>query len=360
MKKTISRRDFLGLMGSTAVVAGLGLTACGGTQVGNTAADETGKSTVETVRDMTADEEKAAWEKEEAYGKTITVGYNGGACLGTFGIADVKGFYADEGLEVEIVSMTSATDGVGSGKVDFAGDHIATLLVPAVNGVKMTFTTGCASGCKSLYVLGDSSYQTTADLADKKVGLTDGIGASDNNIAMRFFAADDVDFSNVDWVATSTDAVVQALQSGELDAAMLSDQFAYKFAQDGTLRIIRSLTYDEDFMKEICCVVACNSDFLEANPVTCKKFTRAFHKANQWVQENKEEAVDLMFENNWASGDKDICLDMVNHFDFGLTQKDSEQTLINTIEDYKKFGVLETEDDEQTILNKVWAPLIED
>lgn len=191
-------------MGSSAVVAGLGLTACGGMQVGNTGADETAKSTNEIVRDMTADEEKAAWEKEPAYGKAVTVGYNGGACLGTFGIADVKGFYGDEGLEVNIVSTTSATDGLGSGKIDVVGDHIATLLVPAVNGVKMTFTTGCASGCKSLYVLGSSDYQTTADLADKKVGLTDGIGASDNNIAMRFFAAADVDFKDVQWTATST------------------------------------------------------------------------------------------------------------------------------------------------------------
>lgn len=263
-------------------------------------------------------------------------------------------------LTVEKGEFVSLVGLSGSGKIDAAGDHIATLLVPAVNGVKMTFTTGCASGCKSLYVLGSSDYQTTADLADKKVGLTNGIGASDNNIAMRFFAAADVDFKDVRWTATSTDAVVQALQSGELDAAMLSDQFAYKFAQDGMLRIVRSLTYDEDFMEEYCCVVAFNSDFLEANPVTCKKFTRAFHKADLWLQDNKEEAVDLMFENNWASGDEDICLDMVNHFDFGLTQKDCEQTLINTIEDYKKFGVIDSSDDEQTILNKVWAPLIED
>ena len=43
-----------------------------------------------------------------------------------------------------------------------------------------------------------------------------------------------------------------------------------------------------------------------------------------------------------------------------MTQKDCEQTLINTIEDYKKFGVIDSTDDVQTILNKVWAPLIED
>lgn len=354
--ENISRRNFIGLMGAT--IAGLGLVGCGGTQVGNTGSATESTSSVMDVVNMTAEEEQAAWEKEEAYGKTITAGYNGGACLSQFGIALAKGFYEEEGLEVEIVNMTSASDGLGSGKIDVAGDHIATLLVPAYNGVKMTFTTGCASGCKSLYVLGTSSYEKTADLADKKVGLTDGIGGSDNNIAMRFFAADGVDFANVAWTATTTDAVVQALQSGELDAAMLSDQFAFNFLQDGTLRVIRSLTYDEDFAKEACCICAFNTDFLEANPVTAKKFTRAFHKADLWIEDNKEEAVKIMAENNWASGD--TVLDMVKLFNFNMSQKETEQTLINSINDYKEFGVLQTDEDTETILNKVWAPLISD
>ena len=47
-------------------------------------------------------EEEAAWKKEPAYGKTIRIGYNGGLCLGTFGIAQMKGFYEAEGLKTEI------------------------------------------------------------------------------------------------------------------------------------------------------------------------------------------------------------------------------------------------------------------
>ena len=46
---------------------------------------------------MTKEEEDAAWKKEPAYGRVINVGYNGGLCLGTFGIADIKGFYAERG-----------------------------------------------------------------------------------------------------------------------------------------------------------------------------------------------------------------------------------------------------------------------
>lgn len=354
--QNITRRNFVGLMGAAA--AGLGLAGCGNTQVGNTGSASEAESSVMDVVNMTAEEEQAAWEKEDAYGQTIIAGYNGGACLSQFGIAKAKGFYEEEGLEVDIVEMTSASDGLGSGKINVAGDHIATLLVPAYNGVKMTFTTGAASGCKSLYVLGSSSYETMADLADQKIGLTDGIGASDNNIAMRFFAADGVSFENVQWTATTTDAVVQALQSGELAAAMLSDQFAFSFKQDGTLRPVRSLTYDEDFAKEACCICAFNTDFLEANPVTAKKFTRAFHKADLWIEDNKEEAVQIMAENNWASGD--TVLDMVKLFNWDMTQEETEQTLINSINDYKEFGVLETDEDTETILNKVWKPLISD
>ena len=91
-------------------------------------------------------EEDAAWKKEPAYGKTIRIGYNGGLCLGTFGIAQMKGFYEAEGLKTEITRYQGGSsaqgDAIGTGKIDVAGDHIATLLIPAVNGVRMKFTSG--------------------------------------------------------------------------------------------------------------------------------------------------------------------------------------------------------------------------
>ena len=85
---------------------------------------------------MTPEEEDAAWKKEPAYEKTIRIGYNGGLCLGTFGIAQMKGFYEAEGLKTEITRYQGGSsaqgDAIGTGKIDVAGDHIATLLIPAV------------------------------------------------------------------------------------------------------------------------------------------------------------------------------------------------------------------------------------
>ena len=117
---------------------------------------------------MTPEEEDAAWRKEPAYGKTIRIGYNGGLCTGTLGLTQVKGFYEAEGLQTEIIryqgDTTDLGDALGTGKIDVAGGHIATLLVPAANGVRMKFTTGMHTGCKSLCVLNDSPYRTTRDV----------------------------------------------------------------------------------------------------------------------------------------------------------------------------------------------------
>ncbi|MGI6755487.1 MAG: ABC transporter substrate-binding protein [Atopobiaceae bacterium] len=361
MSIDLTRRNFLGLMGAGAV--SMGLAGCGTTQVdsSNTASEETAttvQATAEKVRGMSEEEEEEAWKNEPAYGKTLNLGYTGGLCLGALGIGLSNGFYQDEGLDVTIVNMSNTTDAIGSGKVDVAGDHIATLLVPATNGVKLTMAHSAHTGCKSLYVLGSSDIQKTSDLVGKTVGLPEGIGTSDHNIAMRFFNRDDVDINSVNWKAVTSDAVVQALQNDEVQAATLSDQFAYKFVQDGTLRAIRSITTDDDFKNEPCCIVTFNTDFFQSNPVTAKKFVRAFTKASEWVQNNKEEFVDVMFENNWSSGDKDVALDLANRYNFTVSDSTTKAALTDIITDYKKFNVIESKDDVDTILNNVFAPVL--
>ena len=125
---------------------------------------------------MTPEEEDAAWKKEPAYEKTIRIGYNGGLCLGTFGIAQMKGFYEAEGLKTEITRYQGGSsaqgDAIGTGKIDVTGDHIATLLIPAVNGVRMKFTSGIHTGCKSLCVLNDGPIKSTKDLVGKTISVS--------------------------------------------------------------------------------------------------------------------------------------------------------------------------------------------
>lgn len=309
--------------------------------------------------EMSAEELQAAWEKEPAYGETIQVGYNGGLCLGAFGIAQAQGFYEEQGLETKIVSTTTLTDAIGTDQIAVGGDHIATTLVPAVNGVNMRFTTGSHTGCKSLYALADSSIAKTSDLVGQTVAVADGIGASDQNISMRFFNKDGVNPNDVKWKVVDNSAVILALQNGEVQAATLSDQFAKKFLDDGTLKVVRSLTFDEDFSQETCCVHAINSKFLEENPITSYKLTLAHQNASNWIEENKEEFIDVMLDNNWASGEKDFLVEIANTYNFKITDEATKATLENILNDYKTFGLIDSSVDTEETLNKLWKPLLQ-
>lgn len=302
-------------------------------------------------------EEEEAWKKEPAYGKDIQIGYNGGLCTGTFGTAQEEGFYKAEGLSTAISQMTEAKDAVATGKVDIAADHLASVFVPAVNGLNLVFTKGAHSGCKTLYVLKDSEIQSTADLKGKTVSLSDGIGNSDHNIALRFFSNDGIKPEEVKYKVVANDAVIMALQNGEVQGAMMSDMFARKFVDEGIIRPIRSLTTDPDFKIEPCCVQIMNADFAKENPITAKKLENASIYCSQWIEDNKETFVDLLLEKNWASGDRQKVLDFANSLNFVLTDQQTETAMRKVIKDYQSFGLLDKNLKEEDIMEKFWQPM---
>lgn len=305
--------------------------------------------------------EEEAWKKEPYYGKEIKIGYNGSLCLGSFGIAQMKGFYAAEGLKTKVVRVGGSgteTDAIGTGKVEVTGSHIATMLVPTVNGMRIKFTTGIHTGCKSLYVLADSGIKSTKDLEGGAIAVHDGIGASDHNIAMRFLKRDNVDPNKIKWRVAEAGVAVMAMQNGELQAALLSDQFAKGFVDDGTLKVLRSLTFDDDFKNEACCIHAVQTDFARENPITVKKLTRAHEAASKWMMENREEAVRVLQENNWASGDYDVVLEIFKTYDYSISDEATKDTLLKTIEDYKEFGLIDKNKDTGAIMAQIWDPVV--
>ena len=305
---------------------------------------------------LTAEEEEA-WKKEPAYGRDILIGYNGGLCTGTFATAQEEGFYKAEGLSTAVSQMTQAKDAVATGKVDIAADHLASVFVPAVNGLNLVFTKGAHSGCKTLFVLKDSNIQSTADLKGKTVSVSDGIGDSDHNIALRFFKNDGIQPEEVKYKVVASDAVIMALQSGEIQGAMMSDMFARKFVDEGIIRPIRSLTTDPDFKIEPCCMQIMNGDFAKENPITAKKLENASIYCSQWIEDNKESFVDLLLEKNWASGERQKVLDFANSLNFVLSDEQTETAMRKVIKDYQSFGLLDSNLKEDELVEKFWKPM---
>lgn len=352
------------LLAVLSAAAVMSLAACGGEKPAETTAAKTEAATEAKTEEAkteaakteaAADSEEEAMKKEPAYGKTIRYWMSDGCTSGPV-VADKLGYYKEAGLEAEGVKGTTYTEALGTGAAEVAVGHIATMLVPATNGVDLTFVGGAHVGCKSLYVLGDSKYQTTADMKGTKISVPNGIGASDYNITAMLLEADGIDpLTEVELTPVETSACVAAMESGEISGALLSDTFAYHMMKEGKLRRIRSLL-DEDFVTKPCCIIAMNATFVKENPIISKRITECVKKAHIWMRENPEEATKLLMEEGLNGDDFEMNLDYNKSLQFGLTDEFTEEGLRYTVDKYLKLGIITSTDDPEKVMEIAWNP----
>lgn len=303
------------------------------------------------------EEELEAMKNEPAYGQKILY-YMSDGCTSGPTVANHLGYYAEAGLESEGVKGSSYTEALGTGQATVAVGHIATMLVPITNGVDLTFVGGAHIGCKSIYVLGDSDYNSTADLKGTTVSVPNGIGKSDYNITCLLLDADGIDpQKDLTLTPVSADACVAAMERGEISGALLSDTFAYGMVKDGKLKCIRSLL-DEDFADENCCVIAMNRTFVQENPVISKKVVQAVQKAHSYMRENPEEATNMLLEQGWNGGDYEMNVMLNNSLQFGLAQDFTQNTLADIVGRYIRLGLITSMDDIDEVMELAWTPVL--
>ena len=302
-------------------------------------------------------EELEAMKKEPAYGRPIHYFMSDGCTSGPT-MADHLGYYKEAGLTAEGVKGSSDVEALGTDQVDVATGMMAKMLVPITNGVDITFVGGAHIGCKSLYVLADSDYNTTADLKGQKISVPNGIGKSDYNITALLLDADGIDYSkDVELVQVSADACVTAMENGEIASALLSDTFAYSMVKDGKLKCICS-QLDSDFANRTCCVMAMNGTFVKENPTIAKKVAQAVQKAHSWMRDNSEEATKVLMDMGWNGGNYEMNIMINNSLQFGLSDEFTGETLKDFIGRYIRLGLITSMDNADEVLKLAWSPIL--
>ena len=304
----------------------------------------------------TADELEAM-KNEPAYGRAIHYFMSDGCTSGPTMAAHL-GYFEEAGLTAEGVKGSSDVEALGTNQVDVATGMMAKMLVPITNGVDITFVGGAHIGCKSIYVLADSDYNTTADLVGTKISVPNGIGKSDYNITALLLDADNINYStDVELVQVSADACVTAMQNGEISAALLSDTFAYSMVKDGQLKCIRS-QLDTDFADHVCCVMAMSGKFVRENPTIAKKVAQAVQKAHSWMRDNPDQATQVLMDMGWNGGNYDMNIMINNSLQFGLSDEFTGDTLKDFISRYIRLGLITSMSDADEVLELAWTPIL--
>lgn len=346
-------------------VMALSLAACGSkggdSSKEETKKEDTSKSDVERP-EAVSEEDWEAMQKEPVFGTEIHYLYNGGTCVSAVYTAEELGYYKEYGINATFMEGESVTNAVGTGQCQWGTDHIATNLVPITNGVNFTFVAGAHIGCKSIFVPKDSSIQTAADLKGKKIAIHDGIGNSDYNISSRLLDKAGIDpTSEVEFVdIADSAATIAALENGEVDASIFSDYFVIANYKDD-LRMITSITYDEAFKAEPCCVTAMNNDFIKNNPIHAKYATMAIKRAGQYNRLHCEEALQMMYDNSKITGEMENQHAFWDSLHFGLSDEFTESALREIVSDYLRLGLIEKKDlSVDEIMDKAWTSVCPD
>ena len=303
-------------------------------------------------------EELEAMKAEPAYGQNIIYMMSDGCTSGPT-VADDKGYYTEAGLTAEGVKGMSIVEAIGTGKATVAVSHIATLLVPITNGVDMTFVGGAHIGCKSLYVLADSEYKTTADLKGTNISVPNGIGNADYNITCMMLDADGINpMEDVTLMQVSSDACVTAMENGEISAALFSDSYVYALVKEGKLRCVRSLL-DSDFADNNCCVITMNRTFVQENPVHAKKVIQAVQKAHSFMRKDTAAATQYLIDRGWNAGDFDMNVMLNGSMQFGTTDAFTKASLEQIVNDYLRLGLIQNMDNADEIMALAWSPVLD-
>jgi ABC-type nitrate/sulfonate/bicarbonate transport system substrate-binding protein len=230
-----------------------------------------------------------------AYGRTVRVGIPGhNITQAAFYLARERGWYRDEGLEVQLIMMPAPVSNLAliAGNVDFTSVPTAAITA-ALRGapLRVLFT----SFDKPLFWLyARPEIRDIKGLKDKKIG-TSGLGAAET-LLREFLKKQGLEVGrDVTLLNTGADSVRWvSVVSGSTDATVITLPWNFS-AEDAGLRNLVSFTKED--MVQLTGSVVIREGLLQTEPSVVEKFIRATLKGHLAVRENRAEAIATLTRN---------------------------------------------------------------
>ncbi len=341
-----------------ALALNLLLTACSGKPVneGSTAANGD-NSSKDTPSSAPTDAPKAD-TVEFKYGKIDIPGKDGALCGAPIYIAFEKGFFAEEGFDVTLISANAETRKIGlnNGIIPIVNGDFQ--FFPSIeNDVKVKVVDGLHNGCIKFLVPKDSPINGVEDLKGLKIGV-DEIGGTPHQVASVWLEKHGISAKPEDGEVQflpfdDGNLEVEALNKGDIDVAALWDPFGSVQEKTGNYKVIFDLSTDPTFAGKYCCFLYASEKLLKDEPEKISALLRAYHKAQNWIAENPEETVQLIIDGKYSAiEDKELAIELVKHYqypssnDHEINRQDVGADVLYFATELYNIGYLNTNPDE--------------
>ena len=267
-------------------------------------------------------ESSAGGSTEYKYGKIDIPRKDGSLCGAPIYIAYEKGFFAEEGFDVNLISADTETRKIGlnNGTIPIVNGDFQ--FFPSIEqGVHVKVVDGLHNGCIKFVVRPDSDINSVEDLKGKKIGV-DEIGGTPHQVASVWLEQAGISALQKDGEVeflpfADGNLELEALYSGELDVAAMWDPLGSVAEKEGKVKVIFDLRTDPAFAGKYCCFLYASEKLLNENPEEIAALLRAYRKAQDWISKNPEEAVDIIINGKYAQiEDRELAIELIKSYEY--------------------------------------------
>lgn len=228
----------------------------------------------------------------------LRVGYVPEPAHGLYFVAKEKGFFKEEGVDVELFQFGNSAEGLAAVKADKLDVGTFGTTAPILfitKGSEFTFIGGMMIGGQAIITrperLAELSGKDLKVYKGKKIGL---VKLSTGDVifkgALKKAGVDyKKDLSFVEF--GSVNAVVEAVKKGAVDAGLV---FPPHFSLAEKNHGLKVAHYIEEFYPDYtCCRIIAQTSKVNADPETYKKFLTALIRAYKFYKTNQEETVQI-------------------------------------------------------------------
>ncbi len=289
----------------------------------------------------------------------IRVGYVGLTCEAPIFSAVEKGFFKEEGLEVELVKCDwkNYKDVLALGGYDITHHLVMYFLKPLEQGLDVKFTGGIHRGCLRVQAAVNGPIRSVKDLKGKRIGVP-GMGTPPFIFANRVLGANGIDPSReITWLVFPAGELGLALDKGEVDAIADSEPIGSMLVAQGKVKNIADQALDMPYADEYCCAVIVNGKFLARNPKASAAATRALLKAAKWVETNPRAAAELSVKARYLASTVDQNTVSISHLRYVPSVSGAQTAVRAAAAEMKRAGMLKRTTDVEQLAAKAFVNL---
>lgn len=290
------------------------------------------------------------------YGKLKIQALGGGACGAPSYVAFEKGFFAEEGLDVELVSGTLDELKTGLATGSFIVTNGDFQWFPSIQqGMDLKVIGGLHKGCIKLVLPPNSPIKTAKDLKGKNIGV-DEIGGTPMSVTSVVLANAGLDpQKDVTWKPYPLDQLTQAVSKGEVAAFAAWDPFGTLAVEQHGYTVLTDISTDPLFAGKSCCFLYSTKKQIDANPDKIAAIARAYQKADDWIKQHPEETAQLEIDKKYvASTDAKLLTELIKSYDYEFTTDHAKDDIKYFVDKLGNTGFLKKGTDPDTFANQVY------